>query len=232
MGPHILLVNSSADAQEHAKELVARKGCVPVMAANAYEALFHLRSRPIDAIVCEAHPPGRDSRWLREQVGRSHPDTLFIVSSSGTGADWERALERLQPLEPAVPVERLPESPLVSPVVVEERAIELEQPADERRRAQRFRPTSHLPVLLRSGREGLVRDVSVGGALIETNSHVGRGGRFDVRFGPDILRVAAEVVRCHVVAVRPDGITYRVAVAFKAPVNESDVKRLLDRGDG
>jgi hypothetical protein len=87
-------------------------------------------------------------------------------------------------------------------------------------------------VLLRGGREGLLRDLSVGGALIETNAHVGPERVFELKVGEanDMVRALVQVVRCDVVGVGVSGVTYRVGVRFKSPLRESDVKKLLLRG--
>src|SRR5688500_15248141 len=101
----VLLVNHSAAAQQVAREVALRKGYVPHTAGNAFEALFQLGASRIDAVVCEANLPGRNSQWLHERITQLHPGTLFLVSSSGTGAEWESAVEQLQPVAPpALPV--------------------------------------------------------------------------------------------------------------------------------
>jgi CheY-like chemotaxis protein len=235
-GATVLLVNHSTDAQQRAKALVAQKGYMAYTATNAFEALFQLGAAPIDAIVCEADLPGRDSRWLRDRVTQLHPSTVFIVSPSGAGAEWERALEGLRPRQASAPVMAeletvasvSPMAPAISLVSVPEPHSAPETDAD-RRRAPRYRPECQLPVVLR-GRSGLLRDLSVGGALIETDMHLGPERRFEIRFGnpAGTLRAAVEVVRCHVVGVHLNGVTYRVGVAFKSPLSESDVKRLVD----
>lgn len=104
---------------------------------------------------------------------------------------------------------------------------------DERRRARRYRPKSKLPVKLRGGREGVLHDVSVGGALIETDAHVGPHRVVEIRLGDgsDVLKTMGQVVRCDVVAVRLNGIVYRVGVAFKSQLSESEIQKLVG-GDG
>ena len=264
----VLLVNHSAHAQQVAREVALRKGYVPHLAGNAFEALFQLGASRIDAVVCEANLPGRNSQWLHERITQLHPGTLFLVSSSGTGAEWENAVEQLRPIvPPQLPVAQaiepaqdvasnepaaLQELDLSDGGTLEEVSIETVEAADaqaaaagsdadveaeevpghDRRRAARYRPNSRLPVLLRGGKEGLLRDLSVGGALIETDAHVGPHRVFELKVGEanDMVRALVQVVRCDVVGVSGSGITYRVGVAFKSPLNESDVKKLLQRG--
>jgi CheY-like chemotaxis protein len=264
----VLLVNHSAHAQQVAREVALRKGYVAHTAGNAFEALFQLGASRIDAVVCEANLPGRNSQWLHERITQLHPGTLFLVSPSGTGAEWENAVEQLRPVAPpALPVTTpmapaldvasnepaaLQELDLSDGGTLEEVNIETvdvadaqaaaagsdadleaeEVPGNDRRRTARYRPNSRLPVLLRGGKEGLLRDLSVGGALIETDAHVGPHRVFELKVGEanDMVRALVQVVRCDVVGVSGSGITYRVGVAFKSPLNESDVKKLLQRG--
>jgi CheY-like chemotaxis protein len=95
---NVLLVNHSTQAQQVARELATRLGYVAHTASNAFEALFQLGSARIDAVVCEANLPGRNSQWLQERITQLHPGTVFVVSERGTGPEWERAIEQLQPL--------------------------------------------------------------------------------------------------------------------------------------
>jgi CheY-like chemotaxis protein len=238
---NILVVNHSADARHRAIELAAERGFVTHAASNAFEALFQLGAFPIDAVICEAELPGRDSKWLSERVTQLHPGTQFIVSPNGNGADWESALQRLlipPPAETDTPAtsERADdfdvdssEPELVVPVEID--AADAKSQMD-RRRARRFRPASKLAVALRGRREGLVHDISESGASIETSAHVGPHRTFELRFpGPETIRVTGQVVRCSVVAVRTDGVVYRLAVSFKTPLRETDVKRLVAGDD-
>src|SRR5687767_13953255 len=264
----VLLVNHSAHAQQVAREVALRKGYVPHTAGNAFEALFQLGASRIDAVVCEANLPGRNSQWLHERITQLHPGTLFLVSPSGTGAEWENAVEQLRPVAPPAPAEPPVTAPIASsrdvasnePAALQEldlsdggtleevtiETVEVadtevassadvdaeEVPGNDRRRAARYRPNTRLPVLLRGGKEGLLRDLSVGGALIETDAHVGPHRVFELKVGEanEMVRALVQVVRCDVVGVSGSGITYRVGVAFKSPLNESDVKKLLQRG--
>ena len=261
----VLLVNHSAHAQQVAREVALRKGYVPHTAGNAFEALFQLGASRIDAVVCERDLPGRNSQWLHERITQLHPGTLFVVSPSGTGAEWENALEQLRPVAPvnaviAAPIapaqDDAPNEPALQELdlsdggTLEEVSIETVEAADQaasasaaeldaaevagddRRRAPRYKPNTRLPVLLRGGREGLLRDLSVGGALIETDAHVGPHRVFELKVGEanDMVRALVQVVRCDVVGVTQKGITYRVGVAFKSPLSESDLKKLLHRG--
>ena len=261
----VLLVNHSVHAQQLAREVAARKGYVAHTAGNAFEALFQLGASRIDAVVCERDLPGRNSQWLHERITQLHPGTLFVVSPSGTGVEWENALEQLRPVTPSVAAPfasavdlasnepaALPEIDLSDGGTLEEVSIETleavdtqtaaaaidadvdaeEVPGNDRRRAARYRPNSRLPVLLRGGKEGLLRDLSVGGALIETDAHVGPQRVFELKVGEanDQVRALVQVVRCDVVGVSQTGVTYRVGVAFKSPLSESDVKKLLHRG--
>ena len=251
----VLVVNHSAHAQQVARELVARKGYQPQTASNAFEALFHLGASRIDAVVCEADLPGRNSQWLRERITQLHPGTLFLVSGSGTGAEWESALDQLRPVATASEAVDTPrdlpgngtdalttfdsltdaeEPELVEPTDDEVSAItvdpllETQAQRDDRRGAPRYRPSVRLPVLLRGGREGLLRDLSIGGALIETDAHVGPRRLFELRVGHrDMVRTMAQVVRCNVASVSPKGVTYRVGVMFKSPLSEADVRKLV-----
>ena len=262
----VLLVNHSAHAQQVAREVALRKGYVPHTAGNAFEALFQLGASLIDAVVCEANLPGRNSQWLHERITQLHPGTLFLVSSSGTGAEWENVVEQLRPVVPPAPPVTTPIAPALDVIPNEPAALQeldlsdggtLEEvnietveaagtqaaagdadleaeevPGNDRRRTARYRPNSRLPVLLRGGKEGLLRDLSVGGALIETDAHVGPHRVFELKVGEanEMVRALVQVVRCDVVGVSGSGITYRVGVAFKSPLNESDVKKLLQRG--
>lgn len=231
---NILVVNHSADARHRAIELAAERGFVTHAASNAFEALFQLGAFPIDAVVCEADLPGRDSRWLSERVTQLHPGTQFIVSPSGSGSEWEGALERLlivQPAETDTPetneaaadFEVNPSESDIVPVEIDAKSGDM-----DRRRAPRYRPSSKLAVALRGRREGLVHDISESGASIETSAHVGPQRTFELRFpGPETIKVTGQVVRCSVVGVSLDGVVYRCAVAFKTPLRESDVKRLV-----
>src|SRR5688572_12061658 len=202
----VLLVNHSVHAQQVAREVAARKGYVAHTAGNAFEALFQLGASRIDAVVCERDLPGRNSQWLHERITQLHPGTLFVVSPSGTGVEWEHALEQLRPVTPpetrsavqiavqiAVPIAApiapdadisasnepaLQELDLSDSGTLEEVSIEAveavaaDQAAsagdarldaegvagDDRRSAPRYRLNTRLPVLLRGGREGLLRD--------------------------------------------------------------------------
>jgi CheY-like chemotaxis protein len=261
---NVLLVNHSPDAQQVAREVAARLGYVAHTAGNAFEALFQLGASRIDAVVCEADLPGRNSQWLHERITQLHPGTVFVVSRSGTGAEWENAVEQLRPVAPpaariVAPVAAVSDAAVSEPAALqeldlseggtlEEVTIETvdaadtafvsadleaeEVPGNDRRRTARYRPNSRLPVLLRGGREGLLRDLSVGGALIETDAHVGPHRVFELKVGEanEMVRALVQVVRCDVVGVSGSGITYRVGVAFKSPLSESDVKKLLQRG--
>jgi len=306
---NVLLVNHSAAAQQVAREVAARKGYIAHTAGNAFEALFQLGASRIDAVVCEANLPGRNSQWLHERITQLHPGTLFVVSPSGSGAEWESALEQLRPVTPQVaalayapvatqpavvpvapmvsPVTSVTAAPTASPIVpetvastvsavpardidgslepaplqeldlsdiatLEEVSFETVQAAeaqesspaglaelaaqevagDDRRTTPRYRPAVRLPVLLRGGREGLLRDLSVGGALIETDAHVGPERVFELKVGEadDMVRALVQVVRCDVAGVGANGITYRVGVKFKSPLRETDIKKLLNRG--
>ena len=236
---NILVVNHSADGRHRAIELAAGRGFVTHAASNAFEALFQLGAFPIDAVVCVADLPGRDSKWLSDRVSQLHPGTQFIVSSSGSGTEWEGALERLLITEaaevdtpaagePAVDFEVNPlESELVVPCEVDEKSTGM-----DRRRAHRFRPASRLAVALRGRREGLVHDISLTGASIETSAHVGPQRTFELRFpGPETIKVTGQVLRCSVVGVTIEGVVYRAAVSFKTPLREADLKRLIAGDD-
>lgn len=221
----VLLVNHSPEARQLGQALLAREGVVALTAGNAFEALFHLGARPIVAIVCDADLPGRDSRWLKERVDQLYPGTAFIVSGSGTGVEWERAIQELLPRSPQVPLVLEPGPDILAASAGRARRWN----GADRRRARRYRPASQLRVALRSGREGLVRDLSCSGASIDTEVHLGPRLSMHLRFGTtrEIARLAVEVVHCEVVSVRLNGLTYRAGVMFKAPISDADVEALV-----
>jgi CheY-like chemotaxis protein len=220
----VLLVNHSPEARQLGQALLAREGVVALTAGNAFEALFHLGAHPIGAIVCEADLPGRDSRWLKARVDQLYPGTAFIISSSRAGVEWERAVREVLP-PPRAPLVMEPDPQ--SGFTRAER--ERQWTGTDRRGAPRYQPALPLRVALQGGREGLVHDLSRMGAAIDTELHLGPRLSLHVRFDrlQAIARATVEVVRCEVVAVRVNGLTYRAGVIFRAPISEADVQVLL-----
>jgi hypothetical protein len=70
---------------------------------------------------------------------------------------------------------------------------------------------------LRPGRDITLINLSTGGALVESGSRLLPGTRVDLQLlGSGIRRVVrGRVLRCHVCALRGDGVLYRGAVMFE-----------------
>jgi len=87
-------------------------------------------------------------------------------------------------------------------------------PAKERRRGARHRITHPLAARVRTINEAIVRDLSKGGALIETGRALAPGSRCEVHLelGEVKANATARVARCHLL---PGGLHYEAGIEFE-----------------
>lgn len=84
----------------------------------------------------------------------------------------------------------------------------------ERRRGVRHRLTKPLAARVRTINEAIVRDLSKGGALIETGRALAPGSRCEVHLELGVLKAnaTARVARCHLLA---GGTRYEAGIEFE-----------------
>lgn len=73
---------------------------------------------------------------------------------------------------------------------------------------------------VRTGRVACVINLSISGALIETEWRLLPGSRVDLQIGEPhpIFRVSGRIVRCHVALLERARVRYRGALVFDAPL--------------
>jgi hypothetical protein len=90
--------------------------------------------------------------------------------------------------------------------------------ADRRRHRRRRQPHEHgiVRARVRPGHLATIVDVSAGGALVETEYRLLPGSGVEMQLDTENRRekLRGRIVRCSVVRVRPDSISYRGAIAF------------------
>lgn len=88
------------------------------------------------------------------------------------------------------------------------------EPSKERRRGSRIRLAKPLPARVRAINEALIRDLSTGGALIETGRALAPGSRCEVHLALGELKAhaTARVARCHLLA---GGTRYEAGLEFE-----------------
>jgi hypothetical protein len=88
------------------------------------------------------------------------------------------------------------------------------EPSKERRRGSRIRLSRPLAARVRTINEAIVRDLSKGGALIETGRALAPGSRCEVHLelGERKANAMARVARCHLLA---GGKRYEAGIEFE-----------------
>ena len=107
-------------------------------------------------------------------------------------------------------------------------------PSKERRRGARHRLTRPLAARVRTINEAIVRDLSKGGALIETGRALAPGSRCEIHLvlGDVKANATARVARCHLL---PGGLHYEAGIEFEkidAKTLEAIEKIVNDSPDG
>ena len=91
---------------------------------------------------------------------------------------------------------------------------------DRRRHARFGAPLiAQIKATLRPGNAAALVNLSVGGALVHSERPLRPGSRVHVHLGSAVAnaRVAAQILRCGVAAIGPDGVTYAGALQFDTP---------------
>jgi PilZ domain len=91
--------------------------------------------------------------------------------------------------------------------------------ADRRRMPRLARPDQHgiVTTRVRPGHDARIVDVSAGGALIDTEFRLLPGASVELHVQTDKrhTRVRGQVLRCSVVRLRANGVSYRGAIRFE-----------------
>jgi putative two-component system response regulator len=77
----ILVVDDDINIRELVGEWLATNGHRVVMAANAEEALWHVRRAPPAVAVCDIRMPGHDGLWLAQRIRTDAPETALIMAT-------------------------------------------------------------------------------------------------------------------------------------------------------
>ena len=105
------------------------------------------------------------------------------------------------------------------------------EPPKERRRGPRVSPAKPLPARVRMVADVFIRNISSGGALVESARALAPGSRCEVQIdlGGTAATVAAKVVRCKLMA--GSGSRYEAGLEFDAADEKtrSGVERILKR---
>jgi len=90
--------------------------------------------------------------------------------------------------------------------------------ADRRNNRRRRQPHEHgiVRARVRPGHVATIVDVSAGGALVETEHRLLPGSNVEIQLEGESrsAKLRGRVIRCAVVRVRPEAISYRGAIAF------------------
>jgi len=104
----------------------------------------------------------------------------------------------------------------------------------ERRRGPRVSPAKPLPARVRMVADVLIRNLSAGGALIESARALAPGSRCEVQIdlGGTAATVVAKVVRCHLMAGA--GSRYEAGLEFDAADEKTrdGIEKVLKRAGG
>ena len=111
---------------------------------------------------------------------------------------------------------------------------EKNRPPKERRRGPRVSPAKPLPARVRMVADAWIRNLSAGGALIESARALAPGSRCEVQIdlGGTAATVVARVVRCHMMA--GSGSRYEAGLEFDAADEKTraGVEKILKRAGG
>ena len=107
------------------------------------------------------------------------------------------------------------------------------EPSKERRRGTRIRLAKPLAARVRTINDAIVRDLSKGGALIETGRALAPGSRCEVHLvlGERKANAVARVARCHLL---PGGLRYEAGIEFEKIDAETiaAIEKILNESPG
>jgi CheY-like chemotaxis protein len=197
---------------------------------HALAALTELSTQPADVVICSLQLPGRDGRWLVEQLDRHHRSRVIICPPDATPVAGLEHCSNIIACHPKpVDPQQLRHTLRCAAMRMDDaRALSR---GSERRRAERFVLDRHCGIAarLKAGPACAIVDLSTGGAQIEIEFRVTLGRTLDLQFTmPHLSRgVRAAVTRCTISSLSADRVVYTAGVQFVSELPIEVLERLL-----
>jgi putative nucleotidyltransferase with HDIG domain len=83
----VLIVDDEQAVRDVIKRWLEVGGHTVTTAASAEEAIERLEAAPLAVALCDIRMPGRDGRWLAEQIRQRFPETAVIMATGLPDAD-------------------------------------------------------------------------------------------------------------------------------------------------